>query len=207
MDITYHGANCVVISTKKSTVVVDGALSAVGLKDVVKKGAIQLATQDGLAPANDSSIITIDMPGEYEVQGISIKGVAAKRMIDHDETKAAVMYQIRVEDTTIAVLGHVAAPLDDDELEALGLVDIVVVPVGGGGYTFDGHQATLAVRQIDPKLIIPVHYADAALKYEVAQEPLEPFTKELGLETEKLDKLKIKAGLPETMRVVELERQ
>lgn len=206
MELTYYGANCVVLNTKKGHVVIDGALSSVGLKDVVKKEAIQLATQDGFAPKNDSANITIDMPGEYEVQGISIRGVAAKRMVDYEDVKAAVMYQIRIEDLVVAVLGHVAQPLSEDQLEALGLIDILIVPVGGGGYTLDGHQAATVVRQIDPKVIIPVHYADSSIKYEVAQEPVEPFIKELGLEVESVDKLKLKA-LPETMKLVQLERQ
>ena len=206
MEITYHGANSIVISAKKGTVVVDGALGSLGLKDVVKKDAIQLATQEGFAPKNDSAGITIDMPGEYEVQGISVRGVAAKRMIDYDETKAAVMYQIRIDDLVVAVVGHVAQPLSDEQLESLGLVDILVVPVGGGGYTLDSHQAATLVRQIDPRIIIPVHYADSAVKYEVPQEPVDPFIKELGLESETVDKLKLKA-LPETMKLIRLERQ
>lgn len=206
MELTYHGANCISLTTKKATIVVDGAIKQVGLKDVVKKGSIQLATQTGFAPDSDAAAITIDMPGEYEVQGISIRGVAAKRMIDYDGSKQAVMYQIRIQDLVIAVLGHVAQPLDEDQLESLGIVDIVVVPVGGGGYTLDGHQVATAVRQIDPKIIIPVHYADPAIKYEVSQEPIEPFIKELGLEVEVLDKLKLK-GLPETMKMVQLQRQ
>jgi len=207
MEITYYGANCVTISAKKSIVVVDGALEQLGLKNIVKKGAIQLATQEGFAPKNPDAAMTLDMPGEYEVQGISIKGVQAARMIDHDDSKSAIMYQIRIEDTTIAILGHVAQPLSEDQLESLGLIDIAIVPVGGAGFTFDGHQAATVVRQIGPKIVIPVHYADTSINYEVPQESPEAFIKELSVEYETLDKLKLKAGLPETMKIVQLERQ
>lgn len=207
MEITYYGANCITIQAKKSVVVVDGALESVGLKNIVKKGAIQLATQEGFAPKNPDAVMTLDMPGEYEVQGISIKGVQAGRMIDHDGSKLAIMYQIRVDDTTIAILGHVAQPLSEDQLEALGLIDIAIIPVGGAGYTFDGHQAATAIRQINPKIVIPVHYADKSINYEVPQESPEAFIKELSVEHEILDKLKLKSGLPETMKIVQLERQ
>ena len=207
MEITYHGANCVQIATKRGTVVVDGALSSVGLKDVVKKDAIQLATQEGFAPANDAAHMTVDMPGEYEVQGISMKGIQAKRMIDHDDSMRAIMYQIRIEDTVVAVLGHVAYPLTEEQLEALGIVDIVVIPVGGGGYTYDGHQAATTVRQIDPKIVIPVHYADKGINYEVPQETIDAFVKELSVEHEQIDKLKLKNGIPDVLKIVELSRQ
>ena len=205
MDIEYKGANCVVITTKKATVIIDPKLSGVGLKDVMPKNAIVIASQaDLLAHADDA--VVIDRPGEYEVRDVSISGVAAERMIDHDKSQAATIYRVTVGDVRFAVVGHAAAPLTDEQLEVLGVIDVAIVPVGGSGYTLDAHQAVSVVRQIDPKAVIPTHYADKGLTYEVPQMELEPFVKELGApQSEQTPKWKLKA-LPEVLTLIELER-
>jgi L-ascorbate metabolism protein UlaG (beta-lactamase superfamily) len=205
MEFEYKGGNCVVITAKHGTIVIDGKLSSLGLKDVQPKDAIELATQVDFAGADGR--VTVDMPGEYEISDISIHGIAATRMIDADGSLQSTMYRIVFPDLSIAVLGHVATPLTDDQLESLGVVDVLIVPVGGGGYTLDGHHAVEMVHKISPKVIIPTHYADTGSKYEVPQEPLEPFVKELGAAHEVSAKWKVKGGLlPEVQTVIELTR-
>ena len=205
MDFEYKGANCVVINSKQATVVIDGNLASVGLKTYAPKDAIEIATQRGFAGADGR--VTIDMPGEYEVSDISILGIPAQRLIDFDGSQATTMYKVTFSDLSVAVLGHVATPLSDEQLEALGVVDVLIVPVGGGGYTLDAHHAVEAVHKIDPKVVIPTHFADADIAYEVPQEGLEPFLKELGAAHELTAKWKVKNGaLPEILTVVELTR-
>jgi L-ascorbate metabolism protein UlaG (beta-lactamase superfamily) len=205
MEFEFKGGNCVVITAKHGTIVIDGKLSTIGLKDVQPKDAIELATQVGFAGADGR--VTVDMPGEYEISDISIHGVAAARMIDYDGSLQATMYRIAFPELSIAVLGHVATPLTDDQLESLGVVDVLIVPVGGGGYTLDAHHAVEIVHKINPKVIIPTHYADSHSHYEVPQDALEPFVKELGAAVEVSTKWKIKNGLlPETQTVIELTR-
>lgn len=205
MDIEYKGANCITISTKKTTIVIDPKLSGVGLKDVTPKGAVVLATQADLLAAGEDSVV-IDRPGEYEVQDISIIGAPAERMIDHDKSQQSTIYRVVFGDITFAVIGHVAAPLTDEQLEALSVVDVAIVPVGGNGYTLDAHQAVTVIRQIDPKVVIPTHYDDKDVSYEVPQMELDAFLKELAAPaTEKTSKWKLKA-LPELFTLVELER-
>lgn len=207
MDIEYKGGNCVVITTKKASIAVDAKTSSLGLKDVTPKNAYYLGTQGEFVPQHEGDLVVVDQPGEYEVGGISVTGVAAKRLIDHEDVKAATMYRIDTGEVTIAVVGHVATPLTEEQLEALGVIDIAVVPVGGSGYTLDAHQAVATVRQLDPKVVIPTHYADTSLNYEVPQMDLAPFLKELGVPHETTPKFKIKNGdLPEVLTVVEITR-
>ncbi len=204
MDIEYKGGNCVVISTKQATIVVDPKLSTLGLKDMASKDDVVVATQTDFVVLTDE--VTVDQPGEYEIKGVSITGIGAQRNIDA-AGKAATMYRISNNDFAVAVIGHVATPLSEEQLEGLGVVDVAVVPIGGSGYTLDAHQAVAAVRQLDPKIVIPVHYADKAITYEVPQMELEPFIKELGVPVEQTTKLKLKAGvLPETLTVYEVQR-
>ncbi len=205
MEIEYKGANCVVITTKKATLTIDPKLSSVGLKDITPKDAVVLATQPEFCLKNEA--VTIDRPGEYEVNNISIVGVSAKRSIDHEDVYNATMYRIATSEVSIAVIGHVATPLTEEQLEGLGVVDVVIIPVGGNGYTLDAHQAVAAVRQLDPKVVIPTHYEDSAINYEVSQTELAPFIKELGAEHEAMPKWKIKNGvIPDVLQVVELTR-
>jgi L-ascorbate metabolism protein UlaG (beta-lactamase superfamily) len=206
MEIEYKGANCVVITTKKATLAVDPRLSTAGLKDVAPKNAIVLATQSEFA--TESEVVTIDRPGEYEVSNITVVGVPAKRLIDHEDVQKATMYRVATGDVTVAIIGHVVTPLSEEQLEALGVVDVAIVPVGGNGYTLDAHQAVALVRQLDPKIVIPTHFADKGIKYEVDQTDLEPFLKELGAEQhETMPKWKVKNGvIPDTLQVIELTR-
>lgn len=206
MEIEYKGANCVVITTKKATLTIDPKLSLVGLKDITPKDAIVLATQAEFGIKNEA--VAIDQPGEYEVSNITVVGVPAKRVIDHEDVQHATMYRIATGEVNIAVIGHVVTPLTEEQLEALGVIDVVIVPVGGNGYTLDAHQAVAAVRQLDPKVVIPTHFDDKAVKYEVPQMELEPFLKELGAEPhETMPKWKVKNGIiPDSLQVIELTR-
>lgn len=208
-DIEYKGANGVVITTKKTTAVIDPKLSLVGIKDLKSDNAVEIATEQRFALNNKDAQLSIEGPGEYELGDFSIRGVSATRHIDTaDGEKLATIYRIEVGDVRIALLGNISPKLDEEQLEALGVVDILIVPVGGGGYTLDATSAASLVRQIDPKVVIPVHYADSAIKYEVPQDALEIFTKELGSPVETVAKYKVKAAssLPVTLTVVEITR-
>jgi L-ascorbate metabolism protein UlaG (beta-lactamase superfamily) len=92
-------------------------------------------------------------------------------------------------------------------LEAISVVDILILPVGGYGYTLEPKEAVDLVRAIEPKAVIPTHYAEEGVHYEVPQAPLAEFLKELGATQETLPKLKLKAAqLPDILTVYELTR-
>lgn len=209
LEIEYKGGNGVVIATKASKLVVDPKLSAIGLKDLSVKGAIQLATEPRFLVDGEEANLVIEGPGEYEAGDFSIRGVAATRHIDTEsDVSGTTIYRIDAGEIRIALLGNIAADLTEDQLEAIGVVDVVIIPVGGGGYTLDHVSATRLVRQIDPKAVIPVHYADAGISYEVPQDSLELFTNELSLPLETVEKYKLKSSssLPATMTIVEVKR-
>jgi L-ascorbate metabolism protein UlaG (beta-lactamase superfamily) len=208
-EIEYKGGNSVIISTKKSSLYIDPKASIVGLKDQKVKGMIEVATEERFAINDSDSQLVIEGPGEYEVGDFSVRGMAATRHIDaKSDEKKSTIYNVSVDEVRFAILGNIDLKLSDDQLEFLGVVDILVIPVGGGGYTLDATSATSLVRQIDPKVVIPVHYADPALKYEVPQDTLDTFTKELGVSIETVGKFKVKssAALPQALTVVEITR-
>lgn len=208
-DIEYKGGNTVIISTKKSTLVIDPKRSLIGLKDIVVSGAIQLATEERFVVASDSFQLLLEGPGEYEVSEFSIKGVAATRHIDMaSDNLVATVYRVEVGGVRIAVIGNIASKLSETQLEELGVIDVIIIPVGGGGYTLDATSAAAVIRQVDPKVVIPIHYADDALSYEVAQDSLETFTKELGAPIEETVKYKVKSisSIPQILSTVVINR-
>lgn len=208
-DIEYKGGNALVISTKKAKLVTDPKLSLLGLKDLATKEAIELATDARFALTSPDALLNIEGPGEYEVSDFSIRGIAVERHIDAETgKKESTMYRVEVGDVRIGIIGNINDNVSEDQLEELGVVDMVVVPVGGGGYTLDAVKAAKLVRKIDAKVVIPVHYADKAIKYEVPQDSLELFVSEFGGTVEKTPKLKVKSSssLPLTPTIYEITR-
>lgn len=209
-DIEYKGGNGIVITTKKTTAVIDPKLSLVGLKDRSVKEAIEIVTEPRFAVNSDEATLLIDGPGDYEIGDFSIHGVSAWRHIDTEaDEKIATIYRIEIGEIRIALLGNIAPKLSEDQLEEIGIVDILMLPVGGGGYTLDATSAATLVRQIDPKAVIPVHFADSGLTYEVPQDTLETFTNELGAPVEVAGtkyKLKSASSLPAALTVFQVER-
>ena len=104
------------------------------------------------------------------------------------------------------MLGNIAPAITDNQLENLGVIDILIIPVGGSGYTLDATSAVNIIRQIEPKIVVPVHYADENLRYEVPQDDIQTFIHELNAHGESISKLKIKSAsnIPESMTVVHL---
>lgn len=208
-DIEYKGGNAVLITTKKSTLYLDPKLSIVRLSDPKLKNDVQVATEERFLVEASTAKLTVRGPGEYEVGEFTIKGTAARRHIDTEaDVKKSTIYRIECEGVRIGVLGNIDPTLDDDQQEAIGVIDILILPVGGGGYTLDATAATALVRQLDPKVVIPVHYADGALRYEVPQATLDTFTKELGAPVETVGKYRVKssAALPASLTLIEVTR-
>lgn len=209
-DIEYKGGNCVVISGKKTQVTIDPKLSLVGLKDIMAKDGVEIATEARFATNSTDAVLRIEGPGEYEVGEASIKGVSAQRHLDTEvDEPLSTMYRLEIGEVRLAILGNIAPKLHEDQLEEIGVVDILILPVGGNGYTLDGVSAATVVRQIEPRAVIPVHYADNALKYEVPQDSLDHFIKELAAPVEEAGgKLKVKSpsSLPSVLTVVKIDR-
>jgi len=207
MDIQSYGANCILLTTKNARVIIDDNLTDLGAKSISKAGDIALFTSAHGLPAQEPKIV-IDQPGEYEVSGVSIYGIPARAHMDEADKKNTTMYKIVLDDLRILVTGHIYPELSDAQLEAIGMIDVMLVPVGGNGYTLDGVGALKVVKQVEPKLVIPTHYEDKGLTYHVPQQPLDEAVKALAMEPkEKVSKLKVKASeLADTMQLAILEK-
>lgn len=208
-EVEYKGANAVIVATKTTRVVIDPRLSVAGGHDVAVNGAVVVGTEPRFVVEDTTkATVVFDGPGEYEIGDVSMVGVPAQRHID-SEGASGTIYRLVASDIRAALVGNITPKLSDDQLEALGVVDVVVLPVGGGGYTLDATAAAAVVRQLDPKVVIPVHYADEALSYEVPQDALDVFVGELGapvIEVGVKWKVKQAASLPEQLTIVKIDR-
>lgn len=178
MEIQYFGANCLKIFNKDVSLVIDDNLINLGLKSVANAQDIAIFT-DG-KHSHQSGHFIINGPGEYEIANVSIRGIPARSHLDNDGLHATV-YTIKVNDYCIAVLGHIYPELNDEQLEKIGVVDVLIIPVGGNGYTVDADGAVELIKKIEPKLVVPTHYADNSIKYEVPQADLQVFLKAVGV--------------------------
>lgn len=207
-DIEYKGANAVVFTTKKTRVVFDPKVSLAGGKDVSVNGNVEVVTEDRFKLDKAAPELLFDSPGEYEVSDIALKGVAAQRHIDSEEQgQHSTIYRVVIGGVRMVVIGNVAPTLNDTQLEEIGIVDLAVIPIGGGGYTLDATSAAAMIRQIEPRAVVPVHYADDSLKYEVPQDDLEVFVKELGsgvVEAGPKHKIKNESSIPEQLTVIKV---
>lgn len=207
MDLQFYGANCVAISTGKARIVIDDNLEDLGGKSVTKQGDVALFTGVHAVPKQEVKI-TIDRPGEYEASEVSIYGIQMRAHIDEDKQKTATSYKIIANDLRVLVLGHVYPELNDRDLETIGMVDILFVPVGGNGFTLDSTGAASLIKKIEPKLVVPTYYDDTALKLPVPAQSLDQALQGIGIEPkESTAKLKVKSGdLSDVMQLVVLER-
>ena len=207
MEFQYYGANCIKISVKNAVFVIDDNLKQLGLKSITKPENVAVFTVEPKVLPEARLILTD--PGEYEVSEVSIFGIAARAHMDEAGKKTATIYKMVYDDTRVCILGHVYPDLTEDQLEEIGVVDILVIPVGGNGYTLDGVGAMSLIKKIEPKLVIPTHYEDKSLNYEVPQQPLEEALKVFGMEAkEPVAKFKPKpADYGEATQAVILERQ
>ena len=206
MEFQYFGANCLRVITKKAQIVVDDNLEKVGLKSIAKPTDVCLHTHNSVP--HHKCHFEADMPGEYEVSGVTIHGIAAKANRGEEEN-GVVIYTIAADDMKAVILGHINPDLSEEQLEQIGTVDIAVVPVGNSGYTLDGIGALQVIKKIEPKVVIPTHYADKAVKYEVPQVELAGALKGLAMEpAETVDRYKAnRADWTDTAKLIVLNRQ
>lgn len=208
MELQYYGANSVKVTTKKSSISIDPVSDIAAIKTDLKKVNTVLATQPAFTPKATEGIFVVDGPGEYEFEDYSVKAIPAQPHMGATGDKSSTIYRVTSNDVTILFTGHIADKLTEEQLESIGIIDVVVVPVGGSGYTLDAIGAASIVRAIEPKLVIPVHSSADGISYEVPQQDLELFVKELSapVAEEKLDKYKFKT-LPEQLTVQILNKQ
>ncbi|RJQ31581.1 lactamase [Candidatus Parcubacteria bacterium] len=213
MQITWLGQACFKIQTNNTTIIIDPFDPKIGLKMPRVTADIVLSTHDHYDHNNISAIkgtdvdpFIINNPGEYEVKDVFIYGI--KSFHDKSEGKERgdnTIYRIEAENINLAHLGDLGHALSNGQLEQLQGVDILMIPVGGT-YTINAKEANEVISQIEPRIVIPMHYKIKGLNINL--DPIDKFCKETGVcATDTLPKLKIvKKDLPqEEMKIIILQ--
>lgn len=204
MEITYLGAGCVRLSGKRLSVICNPFDDSYGLGSIsAKADVVTTTTVDGFSKLGD--LMVFNTPGEYEIKGSMIAGVPARLHTDEKGHNATV-FSIIIDGINVVVTGNISGKLDQTQLETLGKVDVLVVPVGNHGLTMDAQGASEVVTQLEPSYVVPVHFADSKTKYPVDQDSVELFLKELGAAPEAVSKFKVVGELPTETQVVLLSR-
>jgi L-ascorbate metabolism protein UlaG (beta-lactamase superfamily) len=142
----------------------------------------------------------ISNPGEYDTHGVFVYGIGAYHDNNNGKDHGQVtMFKFNIENVNIAHLSDLGHELTDEQLEKLGNVDILMIPVGGE-FTINAKMASKIVSTIEPRIVIPMHYNLPGLKFKSGEklDGVDKFLKETGLPSEEMDKLKIsKKDLPQ----------
>ncbi|MCL2038678.1 MBL fold metallo-hydrolase [Candidatus Saccharibacteria bacterium] len=209
-EISYFGGNAIEITTKDITLVFDADRSSFGKKNLSVKDGAEFATEERFLTNDPAFRVSLFGAGEYEVSNVMLQGVAATRHLDDPKgEQASTVFSVRIGDYQIALLGNILGPLTDDQLEALGMVDILIIPIGGNGYTLDAADAARIISQTTPKIVIPVHYSESGLSYEVPQDSFHEFADQVKAEVIEERTLKVKPSMtiPASLTIYKLTAQ
>jgi L-ascorbate metabolism protein UlaG (beta-lactamase superfamily) len=190
MTIQWYGQSCFKISSTGGhlTLITDPFDKSVGLSPPRVSADIVTVSHDHFDHNNIKAIsgdpFLVNSPGEYEVKGIKIIGVSSF----HDENKGEergqnTIYLIEMDGLKLCHLGDFGEEkLTPNQLEALNSVDILFMPVGGV-FTIDAAKAGKIAKQVEPAIIIPMHYKIKGLQIDL--EKVDRFVKEMGEEEKK----------------------
>jgi L-ascorbate metabolism protein UlaG (beta-lactamase superfamily) len=183
MDVTWLGHGCFRLRGRSAAVVTDPYPPSIGLK-LSRMDADLVTISHEHENHNYTQVVRegayeIHGPGEYEVAGVSVIGVPTY----HDAEKGSkhgrnTVYLIEIDDVRICHLGDLGHKLEDAEAEAVASPDVLLVPVGGRT-AMNAAQAAEVVRQLEPRYVVPMHYAIPGLKLEL--DPIDRFLKEMGV--------------------------
>jgi L-ascorbate metabolism protein UlaG (beta-lactamase superfamily) len=217
-EIVWLGHQCFRIKGKDVTILTDPFDKSLGyeLPRTMKADAITISNNTDPHLNNAAAVkvepapYIMERPGEYEVKGAFFVAISSYR--DNQQGKKRGqnnIYVMTVDDLTICHLGDLGHELNEAQNEAIGDVDILLVPIGGNG-GLDATAATTIISQIEPRIVIPMGYRtdDSHPNPEALKlDDIERFSKEMGLKDPPiLEKLNIKkADLPENTQVVVLE--
>lgn len=210
MDISWYGLSCFRISERgQISVVTDPFAESVGLPAPSLKADVVTISHD-VPGHNNVEVVkgtpyVLSGPGEYEVGGVFIMGIALHNA-KAENPQRNVGYSIEYENLTVLHLGDLDHVPEQSVIEEIGVVNVLLLPVGGGG-GLKASEAAEVVSLIEPHFIVPMHYAQDGLRFEL--DPVDRFLKAMGVSNPlETDMLRVNAAsLPEQPQVVILTRQ
>ncbi len=209
MEIDWFGHSCTRLRTREATVVNDPYEKTIGLSFPRPRADIVTISHNhaghDYADGVRGEPKIVNSPGEYEISGVFLTGVQTY----HDKRSGKdrgknTAYVINIDGLNVCHLGDLGHVPTQAQAESFGNVDILLIPVGGGG-ALNASDATEVVSLFEPQIVIPIHYRvpDLAVKLD----SVDKFIKEMGITApEKVETLKVtKDSLPKETQVVLLQ--
>jgi L-ascorbate metabolism protein UlaG (beta-lactamase superfamily) len=207
MEITWYGRACFRLKGRDATVITDPCPPPTGF--VAGKHDVELLTisHDHADHAYTRSItagLTLTRPGEYEYSDVLINGVRTF----HDGARGAergenIVFSIELDGVHVAHLGDLGHLLTEEQLSELGPVDVLLVPAGGV-FTLPPVEAAEVVAQVNPKIVIPMHFQVDGASTDLL--PSDTFLHEMASEPIRQPKASVTpSSLPDETQVVLLE--
>ncbi len=215
MEITWFGFSCFRLAERGSATVVTDPYDGREVGFELGKVSADIVTVSHAAPgyviptAISGAPYVVTGPGEYEVRGVFITGIQTG---DHKTAESGpnemhnTLYVFDFNSLTVAHLGNLNRILTQAEVEAIGTVNVALVPIGSQG-SLSSAKAAEVINMLEPNLVIPMHYTEPGRN--IPLDVLSKFLKEMGLsEVEKQPSLKVtSSSLPEETRVIVLDDQ
>jgi len=181
LQIRWHGHSCWEITNDKTIVTDPHDGRSIGIPAPIVQGDIILVSHDHYdhnsvksVEKTDSKIIKDSR--KRTIDNIEIKGVEGF----HDEAGGAkrgsnIMFKFKMDDITFCHLGDLGHDLDEEQIEKIGEIDVLFIPIGGT-FTIDAEKAWETIKKIKPKIAIPMHYKIGGLSLPI--EGIDPFLEE-----------------------------
>jgi L-ascorbate metabolism protein UlaG (beta-lactamase superfamily) len=209
MEINWWGRSCFSVHEGGAVVVLDPFDQSQGYKPPRLKADIVTVSyhpQGSHIASLSGDFKLVDGPGEYEIRSVFITGIATypKQRAGEDVQPPArnVVFALDFGGLVVCHLGNLPNALTQEQVEALGEVDVLLVPVGGGEI-LNASQAAEVVSRIEPRLVIPMHCRP--LDEEGKGGAIDKFLKEMGgREVVPVDSLRVSSSNlpPETQVAV-----
>ena len=213
MDITWFGHSCFRLRDRAASVVTDPFDDSLGYGLPRVQADIVTVSHDhphhNHSGAVKGEFKLINSPGEYEIHSVFFSGAAtypSRRPLDEQSLEAGrmVIFVFEFEGISVCHLGDLAQLPAQAQIQVLSGVDVLLVPVGGGGQSLNATQAAEMVGLVEPRFVVPMHYKTDAITSNLDR--VDRFLKEMGVgQVEPVDGLKVtESSLPQETRVVVL---
>ena len=209
MDISWLGHSCFRLKGSHATVITDPYSPDLGYS--LGKTTARIVTVSHPHPGHSyiqgigGQPKVVSRPGEYEISGVLVIGIATFHDGEGGKKRGKnTAYLMEIDEISVCHLGDLGHVLTGEQVEEIDNVDVLLLPVGGVS-TINASKAAEVVRQLEPKVVIPMHYKTPALSWEL--EPVDRFLKEIGAkQVDPLPKLSLtKSSLPASTQVFLLD--
>ena len=183
MEISWLGHSCFRIRGRQATVITDPYPPDLGYSLGKPTAHIVTVSHQHLGHSYVQGISggprLVTGPGEYEISGVLITGIATFHDRERGKQRGRnTVYLMEVDEVSVCHLGDLGHALTAGQVEEIGNVDVLLLPVGGVS-TINAPVAAEVVRQLEPRAVVPMHYKTEALNWEL--EPVDRFLKEIGV--------------------------